>query len=275
MELDQISIGKMAELNQVSEQTLRLYDKIGLLKPQVINQKTGYRYYTIGQSATLDMIQYYKHMGFSLKQIQEELANIDSMQQNLKKRYNEIEAEIKRLELCKRSIQRSMDNYNRYLTMPRVGEVFLEYFPSRKIIVYNTGYNILDYDYKHYEYNLRLLKNHLLNINFPMVYFCNAGTIIRKQHLSSSHLHSDEIFLLTDEASSDYASVEVIPQGSYLSMCCSGFTNEKDYATALLAEVSRRNYRIDGDYFCEVISEYSTNNEQERQFFYKIQVKVV
>ncbi len=275
MELDQISIGKMAELNQVSEQTLRLYDKIGLLKPQIINEKTGYRYYTIGQSATLDMIQYYKHMGFSLKQIQEEIANVDSMQQNLKKRYNEIEAEIKRLELCKKSIQRTMDNYNRYLTMPRVGEVFLEYIPPRKIIVYNTGYNILDHDYKHYEYNLRLLKNHLLEIDFPMVYFCNAGTIIRNSHLTSSHLYSDEIFLLTDEDSTKYPSIEDIPPGSYLSMCCSGFYKEKEFASMLLTEVKRRNYHIDGDYFCEVISEYPRDTEQERQFYYKIQVKVI
>jgi len=275
MELDQISIGKMAELNQVSEQTLRLYDKIGLLKPQITNEKTGYRYYTIGQSATLDMIQYYKHMGFSLKQIQEEIENGDSMQQNLKKRYNENEVEIKRLELCKKSIQRTMDNYNRYLTMPRVGEVFLEYTAPRKIIVYKTGYNILDYDYKHYEYNLRLLKNHLIEIDFPMVYFCNAGTIIRQPHLAPSHLYSEEIFLLTDEDSDNYPSIEEIPPGSYLSMCCSGFSKEKEYASILLAEVKRRNYRIDGDYFCEVISEFPRNTEQERQFYYKIQVKIV
>lgn len=275
MDLEQISIGKMAELNQVSEQTLRLYDKIGLLKPQIINEKTGYRYYTIGQSAALDMIQYYKHMGFSLKQIQEELENIDSMQQNLKKRYNEIEAEIKRLELCKKSIKRSMDNYHRYLTLPRVGEVFLEYIPARQIIVYKTGYNILDYDYKHYEYNLRLLKNHLLSIDFPMVYFCNAGTIIRKKHLQPSHLISEEIFLLTDEQSSTDSTLEEIPPGSYLSMCCSGFDREKEFASLLLSEVTRRNYRIDSDYFCEVISEFPSDTEQARQFYYKIQVKVV
>jgi len=214
-------------------------------------------------------------MGFSLKQIQEEIENGDSMQQNLKKRYNEIEVEIKRLELCKKSIQRTMDNCNRYLTMPRVGEVFLEYTAPRKIIVYKTGYNILDYDYKHYEYNLRLLKNHLIEINFPMVYFCNAGTIIRKPHLNPSHLYSEEIFLLTDEDSANYPSIEEIPPGSYLSMCCSGFSKEKEYASILLAEVKRRDYHIDGDYFCEVISEFPRNTEQERQFYYKIQVKIV
>ncbi len=274
MDLEQISIGKMAELNHVSEQTLRLYDRIGLLKPEITNKKTGYRYYTIGQSATLDMIQYYKHMGFSLKQIQEELENIDSMQHVLRKRYNEIEAEIKQLELCKKSIQRSLDNYSRYLTLPRVGEIFIEYTPPRKIIVYNTGYNILNHDYKHYEYNLRLLKNYLLDINFPMIYFCNAGTIIRKKHIETSRLYSDEIYLLTDESSS-YDTIEEVPSGSYLSMCCSGFSKEKEYAAVLLAEIKKRKYKIDGDYFCEVISEFPNDSEKQRQFFYKIQVKIL
>lgn len=275
IELDQISIGKMAELNHVSEQTLRLYDKIGLLKPKTINKKTGYRYYTIGQSATLDMIQYYKHMGLSLKQIQKEIGDTDSVQQIFKRRYNEIQAEINQLELCKKSIQRRLDNYNRYMTMPRIGEIFVEYVSTRKIIVYKTGYNILEYDYKHYEYNLRLLKNYLLEIDFPMVYFCNAGTIIRKNNILSSKLYSDEIYLLTDETDNKYDSIEEVPPGSYLSMCCSRFENEKEYAAILLSEVKKRNYKIDGDYFCEVITDLPSDSNQQRPFFYKIQVKIL
>lgn len=34
MDLQKLSIGQMAELNHVSEQTLRLYDKEGLLVPR-------------------------------------------------------------------------------------------------------------------------------------------------------------------------------------------------------------------------------------------------
>ena len=52
------TIGKMAKLNNVSEQTLRLYDKIGLFKPAYVDEKNGYRLYDIGQSARLDIIQY-------------------------------------------------------------------------------------------------------------------------------------------------------------------------------------------------------------------------
>lgn len=57
MDLEKLTIGQMAELNHVSEQTLRLYDREGLMKPRYTDLATGYRYYHITQSARLDMIQ--------------------------------------------------------------------------------------------------------------------------------------------------------------------------------------------------------------------------
>ena len=71
--MDMLTIGKMAKLNNISDQTLRLYDRIGLLKPYYIDEQTGYRYYNIKQCARLDMIQYMKELGMSLKQIKEHL----------------------------------------------------------------------------------------------------------------------------------------------------------------------------------------------------------
>jgi len=279
MDLTKLSIGAMAKLNHVTEQTLRLYDKIGLLGPQHIDPQTGYRYYTIGQSMTLDMILYYKHMGFSLEQIKEEInKSIDSpMQINLEKRNAEISAEIKRLQMCQKSIERMLRKSRKYISLPRTGEIFLEYVKERKIIIYRTDYNILDSDYNHYQYALRLLKNYLYEINFPMIYFYNAGTIIRNKYLNTSSLFSNEIYLLIDENADYYPndiSIEMIPQGTYLSMCCSRFNQEKVYATMLLEEVRRKGYQIDGDYICEVISELPKNDDQQQQFYYKIQIKI-
>jgi len=71
-QVDLLPIGKMAELNHTSVQTLRYYDKIDLLKPLYVNEETNYRYYDIRQSAILDMIQYMKSLGMSLGQIKEQ-----------------------------------------------------------------------------------------------------------------------------------------------------------------------------------------------------------
>ena len=69
MNLQRLTIGQMAKLNQISQQTLRLYDREGLLTPMITDPHTGYRYYHIIQSARLDMIQYMKASGMTLKQI--------------------------------------------------------------------------------------------------------------------------------------------------------------------------------------------------------------
>ncbi len=70
---DQLTIGKMAELNDITIETLRHYDRIGLLKPFRIDSKSGYRYYHINQSAILDMVIYMKSLGMPLKEIKKQL----------------------------------------------------------------------------------------------------------------------------------------------------------------------------------------------------------
>lgn len=67
--MERLSIGKMTKLNHISEQTLRLYDRLGLLKPEMVDESNGYRYYDVKQSAQLDMIQYMKELGMPLRRL--------------------------------------------------------------------------------------------------------------------------------------------------------------------------------------------------------------
>lgn len=62
-------IGLFSKMNHVTIKTLHHYDTIGLLKPHHIDQETGYRYYTLGQSYALHRINALKQMGFGLEDI--------------------------------------------------------------------------------------------------------------------------------------------------------------------------------------------------------------
>ena len=64
-----LSIGEMAEANRVSVATLRLYDRMGLLKPSHRDEASGYRYYDIRQTSRLDIIRYMQSLGMSLAEI--------------------------------------------------------------------------------------------------------------------------------------------------------------------------------------------------------------
>ena len=65
-------IKEAAELSGVSVKTLHYYDKIGLLVP--VKSENGYRTYSQEDLERLQVILYYKYLGFSLDQIAELLA---------------------------------------------------------------------------------------------------------------------------------------------------------------------------------------------------------
>lgn len=64
-----LTIGLFAQVGQVSVQTLRHYDRLGLLKPGRVDTFTNYRYYTLDQLPRLYRILALKELGLSLEQI--------------------------------------------------------------------------------------------------------------------------------------------------------------------------------------------------------------
>lgn len=64
-----LTIGLFAQVGQVSVQTLRHYDKLGLLKPEHVDRFTSYRYYSLEQLPRLYRILALKELGLALEQI--------------------------------------------------------------------------------------------------------------------------------------------------------------------------------------------------------------
>lgn len=63
------TIGETAKLLGVSTQTLRHYEKIGILAPKHTSDKNGYRYYEFNQFHIIDRIKYLQYLGLSLSEI--------------------------------------------------------------------------------------------------------------------------------------------------------------------------------------------------------------
>lgn len=101
-----LSIGQMARINHISIQTLRLYDKMGLLKPVAVDAGSGYRYYSILQCAKLDLIGSLKQCGLSLKEIGAyfENGNIESLEGELRNTLDQIGTEMRRLSEQKEAV---------------------------------------------------------------------------------------------------------------------------------------------------------------------------
>jgi DNA-binding transcriptional MerR regulator len=90
-------IGDFSHLGQVSIRTLRLYDEMGLLEPAQVDTFTDYRYYSLEQLPRLNRIVALKDLGFSLKEISEQLEDnlsLEDLREMLRRKQNEVSQKL-------------------------------------------------------------------------------------------------------------------------------------------------------------------------------------
>lgn len=103
-----LMIGKVASLYDITVQTLRHYDKIGLFRPEVINPETGYRYYSVRQLRHLEYILFLRQLALTLPEIQEAMDHLQSggtLGDILSQRDAALAQEIQRLQTLRDTIQ--------------------------------------------------------------------------------------------------------------------------------------------------------------------------
>lgn len=273
--MDRLTIGQMSKINNVSEQTLRYYDRIGILKPIEVDKFNGYRYYSMKQCARLDMIQYLKSLGMRLKDIEVQLISCDTklIKRFLEEKSRNIDAEIEALKNQKNALQRAVRNYERYESSPPDGTIALEYIEKRWIYSYNMSTNFYDYGIEIYEEQLRKLKEDMERNGLRQTYFCNAGSTVAYEQIINRDFISSGLFVFVDENLPENL-IRPIKAGTYLCIYCNRFEQEIPYANRLLDEISKRNYTIDGDYICEVITDLPNLMDAERGMFFKLQIPV-
>lgn len=71
-----LPIGEFSKICNVTTKTLRYYDEIGLVKPAIISEHNGYRFYEVNQLQTVLLINKLKKYCFSLEEIEDVLRDI-------------------------------------------------------------------------------------------------------------------------------------------------------------------------------------------------------
>ena len=273
--MDPLTIGRMASLNHISEQTLRLYDKMNLLKPKTV-AGNNYRYYDIKQCAQLDLIQYMKSLGMTLNEIKGHLdkKDINLIKGILKQREEQIEQEIKELKYKTKAIERTLDSIAIYEAVPQDGTIVLEFIGKRYMYCIDSKINIYDHGIDMYEKVLRNLKTKLISDRLPQTYFCNAGTLLHLDNLLKRNFYSTEVFVFVDKEDVDKSLVKEIPSHMYLSIYCDKFGNEISYAKRLIEEIEQKGYIPCGDYLCEAISDIPFTDGGERGMYLRLQIPI-
>lgn len=98
--------GQFAKMANVSERTIRYYDKIGLLKPSFI-MENGYRQYSEKDFIKLQKIIALKHLGFTIEDIFPVVNNNQNIKESLDLQISLINSKIAHLQVLKDALQTS------------------------------------------------------------------------------------------------------------------------------------------------------------------------
>lgn len=136
---DLFTIKQAAEIAGMTSETLRHYDRIGLVKPCCKDDMTGYRYYSEQELVRLQTIDLLKTMEIPLKEIkgildQKDLFRVVGL---LKQAEKNADGKISRLQAAKAKIVRAYTDYEKKLvnSEEKREDFFVRHLPKRVILV--------------------------------------------------------------------------------------------------------------------------------------------
>ena len=136
MQTGMYAISEMASLFNVSRQTLIYYDKIGLFKPAVVNEK-GYRFYSPTQIPLMRLICMLRDLGLELDEIDRLTSTFDigEMTDHLRSRVQALDDQIVGLKAERASVQERLSFYDEAVYWrEREGRPELKQFERRYVV---------------------------------------------------------------------------------------------------------------------------------------------
>ena len=136
-----LSVGEAAKAVQTTSETLRHYDRIGLVKPSKKDEWTNYRYYTEQDIVRLNTVRALQLMDLPLQEIKKvlEYDDLEKIIDFLAQAEKKADEKISALQYSKSKIQLAKADYERKLqTQQKFNGTFLKDYPERVILLSDT-----------------------------------------------------------------------------------------------------------------------------------------
>ena len=135
------SIGEAAKAVHTTSETLRHYDRIGLVKPSKKDEWTNYRYYTEQDIVRLNTVRALQLMDLPLQEIKKvlEYDDLEKVVDFLAQAEKRADEKIAALQYSKSKIQLAKADYEKKLQLRKnQSGAFLKEFPERVILLSDT-----------------------------------------------------------------------------------------------------------------------------------------
>lgn len=261
--------GEFAAICGVKKDTLLHYDQIGILKPEHTDSN-GYRYYSVKQLYTFDLISALKRLGMSLREIKFYLdaRSPDSFLSLLKEQQRVLAEERKRLDSVALLLEETIHATQLAQSVPP-GTIRLETCPEEYYVAVEAP------DYSHYDEPQFLLRSRSLlhwarehgSLVFPL------GDIVTKESLSSGSFVEDFYYC---KISPDTETEEILtkPAGLYAVFYHKGNYDSLESAYETLVQwVLTKGYTIIGNLYEEDLLHFMSSADTN-SYVMKISVQV-
>ena len=135
------SVGEAARAVHTTSETLRHYDRIGLVKPSKKDEWTNYRYYTEQDIVRLNTVRALQLMDLPLQEIKKvlEYDDLEKIVDFLAQAEKKADEKIAALQYSKSKIQLAKADYEKKLQMRKNPRgAFIKDFPERVILLSDT-----------------------------------------------------------------------------------------------------------------------------------------
>ena len=267
---DLFTIGEMHKLFAVPVRTLRFYDEIGLLRPERVDPRTGYRYYSAGQFERLNTIKYLRALGVSLERIRGFFENRDTdvVELLLQEQLADTRRRLDELQRIERRIGRRLDDLRSARTA-KTGVVLQKALPARAIAFLRQeipqGGDL--------ETPLAELQSHIRQD--AAVFLGKVGVSIARERLYARQFDRyTGIFLFVEPEEQYGGPVLHLPAGEWLTVCYRGtHAHSAPSYELLLDEAARRGFELAED-SVEVTHIDAGFTSDETQYLTELQVPV-
>lgn len=201
-------IGDVARMFHISAGTLRHYEKAGVLEPEYVDEKTGYRYYSTRQFECLNTIRYLRALDMPLEQIADFLRNRDvgRIQELLRQQKETVIKKQQELQIIERKIDNRLKQLQDALSSELEVIRMTEIAPRRIAWIRNQ---LSPQTYLDLETSIRELEQEQGD---AVVFLGKVGVGIGKEHLlRKAYDRYDMVFLLLDEEDVYNGAVEELP----------------------------------------------------------------
>lgn len=261
-----IKIGELSKLFHIGVDSIRYYEKLGLIHPIRVN---SYRYYSMKDIETMNTIRELLSLGFSTEEIIafEKNKSVSHVLQMLENELSVVDKSIEQLEHTRNSLRDRVHSIRKDLKRDASEEISIKNFLKRPCLMI-SGKDIPD-DVLSYKVAESIDMNGLKPATIGA---CDCYTMDTSKIDETGDFASKNVFLFSEEL--PYTPNFFLPAGKYLSLCYNGeYSKTPKLYKKLVSFAKAKNIEIVGDLleFCH-IDEYETLDVSE--YLTELQVMV-